>query len=210
MVLLMNKFRLTRLKRKHILPLVALVAAALVLLSAGGFAFAASQEENDAFCASCHTQPESTYVQRRAAAAVDLATAHHQKKETGCIDCHSGIGIYGRISAEIMGAQNALKWYTGTATQPAPLHYPIGDNNCLKCHAEVLTAKHDPDSRTVDFGPKGHYHAYLTSWKQADAHAANCTSCHSGHDLGAVADKTWIIPASVQQSCDACHALLAN
>jgi len=207
----MNKIRLPRLNRKNFLPLVALAAAAFVLLSAGGFAFAAHQEENDAFCASCHTQPESTFVQRTAAAAaLDLASAHHQKKETRCIDCHSGIGIYGRISAEVMGAQNAAKWYTGSARQPAPLVYPIADGNCLKCHAEVLTAQHDSDSRTVDFGPKGHYHTYLTQWKQADPHAANCTTCHFGHQLEATAEKTWIIPASVQQSCDACHALLAN
>ena len=32
-----------------------------IFLAAGGFTFAASQETHDSFCASCHTQPESTF-----------------------------------------------------------------------------------------------------------------------------------------------------
>ena len=206
----MMKTRFPRLNRGHILPLAALAAVAFVLFSVGGFAFAASQEQNDSFCASCHTQPESTFYQRSTAAEpVDLASAH-RLKNTGCIDCHSGIGLTGRVSAEMMGAQNALRWYTGTAQQPAPLVFPIGDDNCMKCHAEVLTEKHDSNSRTVNFGPKGHYHTYLSQWKKADTKAADCTSCHYGHDTGSTVDKSWVVSASVQKECDACHALLAN
>ena len=46
--------------------IIGLIAAAIavVALSAGGFAFAATQESHDQFCASCHTQPESTFVAR--------------------------------------------------------------------------------------------------------------------------------------------------
>jgi hypothetical protein len=206
----MTKLRLPKLSRKNILPLALVAAFVFVLLSAGGFAFAASQEENDSFCASCHTQPETTYYQRSLdAAAVDLASAHRQES-TRCIDCHSGMGVIGRVSAELMGAQNAFKWYTGTASQPAPLLYLIGDNNCLKCHADVLTEKHDIDSRTVNFGPKGHYHTYLTQWKEADSNAAACTDCHFGHELGSVSENSWVIPASVQRDCEACHALMGS
>lgn len=48
-------------------PLLAVLLGLFVLgvvFAVGGFAFAASQETNDSFCASCHTQPESTFVQR--------------------------------------------------------------------------------------------------------------------------------------------------
>jgi hypothetical protein len=206
----MKKLRLPKVSRKNILPLAVVAEFALVLLSAGGFVFAATQEQNDSFCASCHTQPESTYYQRSiAAAAVDLASAH-RAENTRCIDCHSGMGILGRVSAEMMGAQNALKWYTGTAHQPAPLVYPIGDENCMKCHADVLTEQHDSDSRTVNFGPKGHYHSYLAQWKEADTNAAACTSCHFGHETEGNSDNSWVIPASVQNVCEACHALLGS
>ena len=112
-----------------------------VLLAAGGFAFAATQEQHDPFCASCHTQPESTFYQRSLAAQpVDLAAAHKLKNVT-CINCHSGVGVTGRMSAELMGARNAALWYSGRATQPAPLTLPIGDANCLKCHQDVTGSR---------------------------------------------------------------------
>ena len=101
-----------------------------LLFSVGGFAFAASQEAHDSFCASCHTQPESTYYGRSTAGqAVDLASYHQSQKmnqpqKVNCIDCHSGQGLTGRISAELLGASNAVKWYTGTAVQPAVLNVP--------------------------------------------------------------------------------------
>jgi hypothetical protein len=206
----MNKKQLVPLTRKNLIPLMVIAGLAMVLISAGGFTFMAHQENNDAFCASCHTQPESTYYERSIAPApVDLASIHRQKN-TGCIDCHSGIGILGRISAQMMGAQNAMKWYSGTAVQPAPLIYPIGDEHCVKCHAEVLTEKHSGDPRTKDFGPKGHYHAYFNQWKGADQKAADCTSCHFGHELDGVSDKTWIVPAAVKPVCEACHQKLGT
>jgi nitrate/TMAO reductase-like tetraheme cytochrome c subunit len=206
----MKKIFLMKLSRKQLFLLALAAAFGLILVSVGGFAFAASQEENDSFCASCHTQPETTFFQRSiAAAAVDLASAHHSNN-TRCIDCHSGAGLLGRISAEMMGAQNAVKWYAGSATQPAPLLYPIGDENCVKCHSEVLTERHDSNSRTVNFGPKGHYHAFLAQWKEADKNAANCVSCHLGHVTGGGAQNEWVQPAAVQPVCEACHKMLGS
>ena len=50
------------------------------IFATGGFAFAATQEQHDSFCASCHTQPESTFYQRSTAAQpADLASAHTSK-----------------------------------------------------------------------------------------------------------------------------------
>jgi len=47
---------------------------------------------------------------------VDLASAH-KADNTRCIDCHSGKGVTGRIRAELLGAHNALAFYTRTAVQ---------------------------------------------------------------------------------------------
>ncbi|MEJ2557957.1 MAG: hypothetical protein P8186_17365, partial [Anaerolineae bacterium] len=113
------------------------IVALGIFLTAGGFTFAATQETHDPFCASCHTQPESTFFQRSTdAQAVDLA-AYHTAQKTRCIDCHSGPGVLGRMRAEWLGAHNALAWYTHTAIQPAKLTVPIQDANCLKCHQDV-------------------------------------------------------------------------
>lgn len=106
-----------RLKTSPIL--IALLAAfgLAVILTASGFAFAATQETHDSFCASCHTQPESTFFQRSVdTQPVDLASAH-KADNTRCIDCHSGKGVTGRIRAELLGAHNALAFYTRTAVQ---------------------------------------------------------------------------------------------
>ena len=131
----------------------------------------AGQESHDTFCTSCHTMPESTFYDRSTAAQpVDLAS-FHTTKNTACIDCHSGQGIFGRIQAELMGARNAFKWYTGTAVQPAVLTFPIGDGNCLKCHQQVTQQNFSPQEQiTVPGGSNGgrgeqgranHWHAYL-------------------------------------------------
>ncbi len=112
-------------RRKFILtPIMKVGIAALgvaILLTASGFTFAATRETHDSFCASCHTQPESTFYQRSVdPQPVDLASAH-TPKNTRCIDCHSGVGVFGRVQAELLGAHNALAYYTHTAVQPAKL-----------------------------------------------------------------------------------------
>lgn len=196
-------------KRKVLIFLIGALMGGVVM-SVGGYTVMAHQEEEDSFCASCHTQPESTYYERSMAAVkIDLATAHKQKS-VRCIDCHSGVGLSGRVSAQLMGAQNAAKWYSGMAVQPAPLLYPIEDANCVKCHAEVLSEAHDPSLKSKLFGPKGHYHTYLTRWKASDPQAANCTTCHSGHALGNKAKNTWINSVTIEVQCDACHKSLGR
>jgi predicted CXXCH cytochrome family protein len=170
------------------------------ILTAGGFAFAATQEQQDSFCASCHTQPESTFFQRSTAAQpVDLASAH-TPKDIRCIDCHSGSGLGGRVSAELLGAHNAFMWYTGTAVQPAVLTNPISDQNCLKCHQQV-TAGESRDN---------HFHAFLSRWQAVDPNAGGCVSCHGGHSTGGNAQEIFLNQDTTQMVCDACHQKLAE
>jgi hypothetical protein len=191
-------------KKKGLLPavIVVLVLAGVgVVATIGGFAFAATQESHDDFCASCHTQPESTYYQRSLAAApVDLASFHTPKK-TLCIDCHSGIGLFGRVGAELLGARNAVKFYTGTAVQPAPLNFPIRDGNCLKCHDWVKISGNSEDMQN-------HWHRFLVRWQLVDANAGRCVSCHTGHVTDGSADIQYLNQDHTTAVCDACHAQL--
>ncbi|HMD87895.1 MAG TPA: NapC/NirT family cytochrome c, partial [Anaerolineaceae bacterium] len=198
--------------------LLVIAAIAAVLLAAAGFAFGASQETHDSFCASCHTQPESTYVGRSTAAApVDMAS-FHTGQATRCIDCHSGQGLTGRIQAELLGAKNALKWYSGTAIQPAPLTVPITDENCLKCHQAVTQQGYTPQQQiTVPGASSGegeregranHWHQFLSRWQAASPAAGTCTSCHSGHLTDGTAQTGFMNPQTVQDTCNACHQVL--
>ncbi len=173
-----------------------------ILLTVGGFSFAATQEQNDSFCASCHTQPESTFYQRSLTATpVDLASAH-KPDNTRCIDCHSGPGVFGRINAELLGAHNALAYFTHTDVQPARLTVPIGDGNCLKCHQATLT----PATINVN----NHFHAFLPRWQAADSNAARCVSCHNGHLTGGDVQLAYINDSTTQSVCAACHQVLGG
>jgi hypothetical protein len=201
-------------------PIAAVVIAIIafgVIFSIGGFAFAASQEQHDSFCASCHTQPESTFYERSTAAqASDLASFHTAQK-VNCIDCHSGAGLTGRLSAELLGARNAALWYTGTAKQPAVITSPISDQNCLKCHQDATQKGFTPKEQITIAGIRsgrggeagtGHWHTFMARWQAASATAGTCTSCHGGHVTGSTAQAGFMLQQPVQQQCDACHQVL--
>jgi nitrate/TMAO reductase-like tetraheme cytochrome c subunit len=211
-----------RKKKFAIIPLLLGAGIAAILLVVGGFAFAASQESHDPFCASCHTQPESTFFERSTAAQPADLASYHTTQRTACIDCHSGQGISGRVQAELMGARNALKWYTGTAVQPAVLTFAIGQQNCLKCHETITTRGYTAKQQiTVPGGREGrggrgdddeaggnHWHEFLARWQAKSASAGTCTSCHDGHGAGSDAQTGFMNAQNVQASCDACHRVL--
>jgi hypothetical protein len=187
--------------RRRVLCLAIFLAVGLaVLLTATGFTFAATQEQHDTFCASCHTQPESTFYQRSIdTQPVDLASAH-KSKGINCIDCHSGAGIQGRVGAELLGARNAAALYTGTAVQPAPLTHPIGDVNCLKCHQQITNGR----------GRNNHFHAFLSRWQAADPKAATCVGCHEGHATDGTAQLAYLNETRARAVCEACHSALGG
>ena len=189
-----------------------------ILFAAAGFTFAASQETHDPFCASCHSQPESTFYQRSIASQpVDLAS-FHTTQGTRCIDCHAGPGVLGRMQAELLGARNAVAWYTGTAVQPAPLTFPIQDANCLKCHQDVTQRGYVPKQSVTIVGGEGrrggeeggsnHWHEFLARWQATAANAGTCTSCHSGHSTEGTAQTGFENALTTRAVCEGCHQVL--
>jgi predicted CXXCH cytochrome family protein len=177
------------------LPKPIIFLGALILLGLGG-GFTAMQFENqDSFCASCHSEPETTYFQREAAAPVDLAS-FHTTKDVRCIDCHSGQGLVpGRIQSLTLGATDLASWIGGHAPQPAPLKQPIDDSHCLKCHADV--------TQRNDFN--NHFHVFLPRWQALDKNAASCVSCHQGHNTDVEQPLGFLNRVTTTNVCQTCH-----
>ena len=188
-----------------------------IIIAAGGFTYGASQEAHDPFCASCHTEPETTFVGRSTATqAVDLAS-YHTAQQTRCIDCHSGAGVTGRIQAEMLGARNMLAWYMHTAVQPAKMTYQLQDGNCLKCHQDVVQRGYTPkqtvrltgiSTRGGDEAGPNHWHELMASWQTRSATAGTCASCHLGHSTDGDAQSGFEVAKTTRAQCDACHQAL--
>jgi predicted CXXCH cytochrome family protein len=175
------------------------VVAVGIILASGGLVTAIQLENHNAFCASCHTEPESQYYQRSLAAPVDLASAHNAKNVT-CIQCHSGPGTMGRVDAiASVAAPDTFAFYSGHYRKPATITVPLGDEHCLKCHADV--------SNSQDFN--NHFHAFLPRWQAADPkNAATCVECHQGHNTNGRADIAYLEEATTVAVCQRCHSTL--
>ena len=174
------------------------IVFALVVTS-GGTAYALHQENNDAFCASCHTQPESQYFQQSQAQTPVTLAAFHAQKNVRCIDCHSGGGPFGRLKGLEQGAQDIIPYYSGHYTQPAVTTHPLSDDSCIKCHLESVT--------NGNFN--NHYHFFLSRWQSVDSKAAHCVDCHTSH-VQNPAGQSFLAVATVQNVCEQCHAVLAE
>ncbi len=183
---------------KLVIAIIAIIAG-LGILSAASAATAMQLENHDDFCASCHSEPESTFFQRAMASqSTDLAS-FHTTKDVRCIDCHSGPGLIpGRISAITLGAKDLLAWISGHATQPAVNTRPIDDANCLKCHAAVTQQR--------DFN--NHFHAFLSRWQAVDQNAATCVSCHQSHTTTGEAQLAFLNRDDTVAVCQKCHQVL--
>ncbi len=198
---------------------IALVAGVVLVIAVGVGGVGASLllENQDSFCASCHTQPEEKYYQQSLAPQAGTLAAFHSQKTTRCIDCHSGGGPLGRAQGLQQGLDDLMLYLSGHYKVPAITSNPLGDDSCLKCHTEVLVrGRRQPPSqiqspiqgregRRMD----GHYHVFLQRWQTADPRAGHCADCHTSHTDGQL-NVGFMSAAPVQQICDACHRTLGE
>jgi predicted CXXCH cytochrome family protein len=176
----------------------------LSILAISGIGAGLGLENQDAFCASCHTQPEAMYYQRSIQTkSADLA-AFHTKKETHCIDCHSASGPFGRAHGLTQGAHDLVNFVRGSYHSPAVTTNPLGDDSCVKCHTKIY-------ERAPGAGKAGlnHYHFYLLEWGAADPGAASCVSCHAPHTI-ASENLRFMNQGLVGKLCEDCHTALSG
>ena len=171
----------------------------IVIILSGGI-FVTRIENTNEFCASCHTQPETTFYQRSQAAPADLASMHATQK-VACVECHNGSGLSGRVGALGLGAKNLAAYLSGQYHQPALMLFKFDAASCVKCHASQL----------VDNRQANHFHFYLSSWQQTDpANAATCAACHTGHLVSDQTNQHYIDRAAMTPVCNSCHDAARN
>lgn len=184
-------------------PWLALGLVAIIIGIVGAVGWLSFQEQDNRFCGSCHTQPETAYLERYARAtatnfADDLASFHHRKKDVRCIDCHVGEGILGRSAVVSLATWNALKHIAGIARQPAVIVLPIQNEACVKCHLAQVTKP----------GFANHMHN-----KQFDGQDPvpflRCTDCHINHRAGDERTAFQFRDAIFPQ-CEHCHATVGK
>ncbi len=178
----------------------------IIVTSSTAVGVSIHMENNDGFCASCHTEPETTFVQ--VAQAVQSGQAQpedlasfHAGEETTCIQCHSGKGINGRISALQLGARDMIAYVRNNYPQPSPLTHPIPDANCLKCHQDVTA------NRSFD----NHYHLFLKRWQDfAPDKSAKCVDCHTTHTKDGSVEIGFLNQDRTVKECESCHRVMGD
>jgi hypothetical protein len=183
------------------------VLALLGVVSAAGVSVA---EENDAFCATCHLNPERTYVNRADAVrrvydsarqqgvsgdelwetgrntARDLASAH-RAAALNCVTCHRGDnGLGDRATALALGVRNTLRYLTG---QFNPDHSGVADSalveaSCLRCHVNQPQwggVENGRENPVLTEGFENHFHSYLFAPEYVDLVTIACLDCHPSH-----------------------------
>ncbi len=182
-------------RRRRIFVLAAVAVGILLLVATVGTGYALQFENQDAFCASCHTQPETRYYEQSLAQEASTLAAFHAQKQVRCIDCHSGSGPFGRAVGLSQGSQDLMAYYSGHYHAPAITTNQIQDVSCTKCHRDMTAA--------VDFN--NHFHRFLPQWQAIDPNAARCVTCHTSHPA-TDATQGYRAEATVRPVCDACHA----
>jgi predicted CXXCH cytochrome family protein len=182
-------------------PLAAVVSLAsfglLALLGAGGVAYALNLENHDAFCASCHTEPESRYFQQSQDKSALTLASFHTQKGVRCIDCHSGSGPLGRLAGLSQGSQDLVVYLSGHYHSPAVTLNKLDDGSCTKCHPDV----------EANAGFNNHFHSFLPRWQAVSAQAGRCVDCHTSHPTATAAQAYLTVP-TVQAVCEGCHTAL--
>lgn len=167
----------------------------MFLLSVTAYTVGVQYESDDAFCASCHVEPESAYYRESLREPPPTLAAFHAELQTRCIDCHSRAWIPGRLWAQWGGLQNLLAFRSGDYRDPAETTRPAGEGGCTKCHRNLTWVSERP----------GHYHSPWLSrrWQQSGGPANACQACHPSHQSVVSLDQNFM--EQVEEQCQACH-----
>jgi len=150
-------------------------------------------EERDSFCASCHTEPETSYVDRSQEHPPSDLASFHAAKGVPCIFCHSGRGFVGRVTTLPLAAWDGARFFVGAYHQPARLSGPLHDGMCLQCHAEAVEER----------GFANHFHSELGAAGKEPT-TAGCAGCHTGH-VTTSDSEPFLLRTTVERQCNACH-----
>jgi hypothetical protein len=160
----------------QILPLLAAVAAAVVLLvglvrgrllpaaaSAGivflpiaayalGGLLVLEDSKKVSFCGSCHVM--TPIVASLSDGGDSLAADHYRRgaisHEQACFVCHSGYGIWGTLDAKVAGVRHMLRTVRQDYTFPIEHVGPFDIDSCLNCHARAATFRAVPEHQDAD------------------------------------------------------------
>ena len=197
----------TEMKKLLLVAIVAVIG--VFVLMVGGVGVSLALENQDIFCASCHTEPESEYYQQSTQPNPTTLAAFHTHKQTACIDCHSGSGALGRSEGLVQGAHDLLAFLSGRYHHPAITTNPLSDASCTKCHSNIFGqsgSRGGGDEESMN----GHYHRFLVRWQTADPkNAAHCVTCHTAHTIG-LDGLQFMNQGVVAQQCNNCHAALGR
>jgi len=195
---------LRRQRLLHWFVLIVVVSGALALTGVGG---AIALEQNNEFCAACHTEPEVTFVRRFAEAKRDglastLAAAHALATDGRpdgvlCIDCHGGVGVRGRAESLALALRDTYAFITGDFEQPAKMDKPLPDEVCIQCHRTWA------DDRSFE----NHIHWYFL--EEGAPTTIRCVDCHVSHMLGNEFE-FFISREVVFPQCEACHKFMGR
>ena len=171
-----------------------LAAALSPLLGLGGLHGIRAVESYDPFCTACHLRDHQDYLDdgmRPKARTRTLAGWHKSADAARCISCHGEEGIAGMIRTTLLAGKDLYKFVIGDFEQPSRVFHPIPDKDCVKCHDEArLLALAD-----------GAFHAISDHAELK----ADCVQCHNGHRMGGAREKAFLVAATAQPRCDACH-----
>jgi hypothetical protein len=196
-----------------------LAATALVLaggaMGAGGWFGTDYLEQDNDFCNACHLDGwlSGTPLHREHRRDIDarpvasLAAAHaaagnpDRPGDPGfrCIDCHGGVGLFGRSRVKVLAAKDAFWWLVGDFEEPKGMHWPLLEDDCRQCHSSFET-------KAAEFEDPAFHDLAVHNHRLG----IDCVECHTVHEPAVDRDRWYLDSALVREQCARCHREFAG